>query len=166
MTSPRTVHSGATTGGLAIYLSSEECLKDTVITKQRKVLKPNRTVAHTSALNTGLPLQALAHLDTPTKTARDAVGFSGETHDAQVHIVALCASQFPRRCKSTYSYLRERAWLHVRQDNKLLVAVDLIWRILNQSQLHFSQACTAPNCMTVLSAALVQQCQVGTCLQC
>jgi len=106
------------------------------------VLKWNRTVAYTSALNIGLPLQALAHLDTPTKTARDAVGFSGETHGVQVHIVALCASQFHQRCKSTYSHLRERAWLHVRQANKLLVAVDLIWRILNQSQLQFSQACS------------------------
>ncbi len=127
---------------LAIYLSSEECLKDPVIAQQFKVLKWSRTAAYTSALNIGLPLQALAHLDTPTKTARDAVGFSGETHGVQVHIVALCASQFPQRCKSTYSYLRERAWLHVRQDNKLLVAVDLIWRILKQSQLQFSQACS------------------------
>ncbi len=101
------------------------------MTKQRKVLKWNRTAAYSSALNIGLPLQALAHLDTPTKTARDAVGSSGKTHGVQVHIVARCASQFPQRRKSTYSYLRERAWLHVRQDNKLLVAVDLIWRIPN-----------------------------------
>jgi len=113
----RMVYNVAKTGRRA----GDECMKDLVITQYRNVLKPNKTVADISALTLRLPLKALAHLDTPTKTARDAVGLSRETHGIRVHIVALCASQTPQRCKSTCSRLPERAWLHTHQANKLIV---------------------------------------------